>query len=121
MPTQLSTLYRFFKHEEEGSNPVWNIASVPYDGEFRIYRIYYADTDQPHLSTDTEKVVPITKKWRTHVESILQVLLGILESNAYAPTFREACIQIMKEDPWLEEYMKDVSHILTKTLQSPCR
>lgn len=121
MPTQLSTLYRFFKHEEEGSNPVWNIASVPYDAEFRIYRIYYTDTTQPQLNKDMEKVVPVTKKWRTHVESILHVLLGILESKAYTPAFREACLQIMQEDPWLEDYMKDACEVLTKTLQSPCK
>lgn len=123
MPTQLSTLYRFFKHEEEeDSNPVWNVASVPYDAEFRIYRIFYSDSKQSHLNCDMEEVMPIAnKKWRKHVESIIQAILGILESNSYDPAFREACVQIMQEDPWLEDYMKDACQVLTKTLQSPCK
>lgn len=120
MPSQLSQLFRFFRHEERGENPIWIVSSAPYDSGYRIYRIMYNDVENKYLNIDTEIIISIEKKWKPTLEPIISIILKIQEETNYTKEFRNTCLIILKDDPWIEDYMEDICTILTKNLQSPC-
>ncbi len=121
MPSQLAKLYRFFRHEEkEDSNPVWNVAAVPYGLDYRTYRIMYSDSDNTNLNCDSEITIPTNKRWKKELGPFVQILVKLLGEKGYPNEFRTACMDMAQEDPWLEEYLTEASMILTKTLPSPC-
>jgi hypothetical protein len=119
MPTQLSQLFRFLKHDEKGENPIWIVTSAPFENDSRIYRIMYKDIENEQLNTDTEIIMHIEKKWKSSLEPIVRSVLKIQEEIKYVKEFRNACLDIMKDDPWIEEYLLNVFSALTKTRPWP--
>lgn len=120
MPTQLARLYRFFRHEEkEDTTPIWNVASVPYDIDFRTYRVMYNDNVNCNLNCDYEITIPLSKSWKKELGPFVQLFVKVLGEKAYDNQFRIACMDMAHEDPWLEEYLSEACSILTKTHPSP--
>jgi hypothetical protein len=120
MPSQLSRLYRFFRHETEESDVIWNVASVPFNSETRLYRVMYTDKINTELSFDIEQNVILNNKWRKNIEPIVRCILQVFEKNIFHSEFCEACKSLLQEDPWLEEYIRDTCELFIKNLPYPC-
>jgi hypothetical protein len=109
MPSQLDTLYRFFKHEPEEEDedaPVWNVSSAPFDDDYRLYRVFYMDPVK-QMKMDKEQLVHI-RKYKKTLPEFLKELRSMILDTEYCGEFRETCKEFIKEDPWLEELAKDV-------------
>lgn len=109
MPTQLARLFRFFRHEAEVAGVIWNVASAPYDTNSRLYRVMYKDELNTELSFDVEQIITLNSKWRKEIEPIIQSIVGVLEKEVFAKEFWEASLAILQEDPWLEEYICELT------------
>lgn len=121
MPTQLAKLYRFLRHEDtEDLNPVWNVASVPYDMNYRLYRIMYSDSENENLNCDYEVIISTSKSWKKELKAFIETVINILGHTGYSHNFHRACMDLVYEDPWLEEYLSEICKMITKILPSPC-
>lgn len=95
MPTTLESLYRFVRYnEEEGTE--WSVASCPIESDKRLYRIMY-NGDAVYEQELTIQV----KNYRWELVEYKRLLEVVSRDMDFCDAFRNACSDLMSEDPWL--------------------
>jgi hypothetical protein len=97
-PSKLDRLYRFFRHEEDGSRwgCYWNVSAGSLEKRQRLYRILYKTSD---ISLQDEITIDVKKP--EDLKDFFVGLLEILQREDIDPAFQKACADVMIEDPWL--------------------
>ena len=97
-PSKLDRLYRFFRHEEDGSKwgCYWNVAAGSLEKRQRLYRILYKSATVSIVDEITMDV-----KSPEALKDYFIGLLEILKREDVDPAFQKACADVMIEDPWL--------------------
>ncbi len=122
MPDHLSTLFRFFEHEEsspEDVNPdIWIVSCGHYDDEYRIYRIMFKSERNPSLNIDDERIIPMKmSRAKKSIQEFIASIYKVLQSNAYSIKFKRAAHKLLLEDPWIAEFM-ELSKLTVSSFQT---
>ncbi len=97
-PSKLDRLYRFHRHEEDGSTwgCYWNVAAGSLEKRQRLYRIVYKSA-----KVNIVDEITIDVKAPEDLKDFFIGLLEILRREDVDPVFQKACADVMIEDPWL--------------------
>jgi hypothetical protein len=97
-PSKLDRLYRFFRHEEDGSawGCYWNVAAGSLEKRQRLYRVVYKSA-----AVNIVDEIAIDVKTPEALKDFFVLLLEILKRTDVDPDFQKACADVMIEDPWL--------------------
>ena len=97
-PSKLDRLYRFHRHEEDGSTwgCYWNVAAGSLEKRQRLYRIVYKSN-----TVNLQDEITIDVKKPEDLKDFFVQLLEILQRKDMDPVFQKACADVMIEDPWL--------------------
>jgi hypothetical protein len=97
-PSKLDRLYRFFRHEEDGSSwgCYWNVSAGSLEKRQRLYRILYKSS-----TVSLQDEITIDVKRPEDLKDFFVGLLELLQRRDLDPAFQSACADVMAEDPWL--------------------
>jgi hypothetical protein len=100
-PSKLDQLYRFFRHEDDGSiwGCYWNVAAGALEEHQRLYRIVYKSNT---VAIQDEITIHIKKP--EQLKDYFIGLLEILKRQDIDPAFQKACTDVLIEDPWLSMF-----------------
>lgn len=100
MATSIRVLYRFFRHDDAEDDTIeWNVYSSHLEDNFRIYRFFFKS---PEKHIDFERIINIKGSLKEKMAEIRDALLS-LQSEDVSADFKQACADLHKEDPWLDE------------------
>jgi hypothetical protein len=112
MPSPLSSLYRLYEHErpslfqEDTDN--WIVSCGKYDEEYRIYRIMFKSTKYSQLNIDEERIIPIEmERAKSSLLEFIAAIYKVIQNTNYPLEYRRACHKLLREDPWIEEFMRN--------------
>jgi hypothetical protein len=99
-PTLLDTLFRFHKHDDPESTPRcnWNVSAGSIDGQNRLYRIVYSEDK---ITYEEEVQIPFHNYKKLLIKFYL-ILEKVMGDKELCLEFRNACRDLMHEDPWLK-------------------
>jgi len=101
-PSKLHRLHRFFRHESYGSvhTCYWNIAAGALEKRQRLYRILYKG---PTATIDDEITIDVHSP--AALKEFFLLLTGICNRMDLDPSFKQACSDLLIEDPWLSMFV----------------
>jgi hypothetical protein len=113
MPTPLASLYRFFEHDRSEpnaseDNDTWVVSCGKFENDYRIYRIMFKSSKQAELNIDEERIIPIEmERAKSSLLEFIAAIYKVIQNTNYPIEYRRACHKLLKEDPWIEEFMSN--------------
>ncbi len=99
-PTQLHQLHRFFRHDQgRATGCEWNIAAGALEKQQRLYRILYRSATvhiEDELTINVGRPGPL--------KDFFLLLARVIGHTDLDGGFRDACLDLLTEDPWLAPY-----------------
>jgi hypothetical protein len=104
-PTTLDRLYRFSRHDEvsHGSPGItWVVSAGSLEQSARMYRYAYTHPNGSHV--EREVSISLERSLKKHEKADLITMFMDLRrftrDDTFAPYFRLACLDLLREDPW---------------------